>query len=107
MTRKFLVCPGALSQFALWAALAQAYKPVTPLKGTWLLGEPTFLITLGVGGAACHELVIDVPPLPILVDTPVWFQAARRDIGPITPLQLTNVECLTLQPDGPCIDPGC
>jgi len=106
-TVKFVICPGGLSQFGLWVALDQGYKPITPLKGTWLLGEPFFLIALGFDGAACHEVVFDVPAMPILVDVPVWFQAARREIGPVGPLQLTNVECVTLQPGGPCVSPGC
>src|SRR5262245_12079156 len=53
---RFLVCPGALSQYWLWVSPGDGYHPLAPLKGTWLLGDPAFLLAFGVGGAVCHSV---------------------------------------------------
>jgi hypothetical protein len=105
---KFKVCPGGLSEFWLFAALEPGYLPLHPDKGTWLLGNPFFMIAQGFGGAACHELAVIVPPIPILAGLDVWLQGARRDVGPVGPITLTNAICLTITGPLPgCIAPGC
>jgi hypothetical protein len=105
---RFVICPGGLSQFWLFAALGPGYHPLIPSKGTWLLGDPSFLLATGLGGAACHVLDAKVPDDTAIVGQTVWLQAARRDIGPIGPVELTNVICLTVLPAKvPCLQPGC
>lgn len=107
-TMKFKVCPGGLSQYWLFASLGQGYKPLHPNKGTWLLGDPFYLLAQGLGGGACHELSVQVPPVPIIVGLEVWMQGARRDIGPVGPITLTNAICFTITPPTPgCLAPSC
>jgi hypothetical protein len=99
---KFTVCPGGLSQYWLFASLSSGFKPFLPAKGTWLLGDPAFLIAVGASTAnECHEVSFIVPPLPAVSGVDVWLQAAHREIGEVGPVTLTNAVCLTLQPVGP------
>lgn len=105
---KFRVCPGGLSQFWLFASLSPGYKPLSPSKGTWLMGDPFFLLAQGLGGGICHELSFVVPPVPVITGLDVWLQGARRDVGPVGPITLTNAVCLTITgPGAPCVSPGC
>ncbi len=104
---KFRICPAGLSQYWLFASMSQAFKPLSLTRGTWLLGDPSFLVAQGSAGM-CGEVTFVVPPLPSTVGINVWVQGARRDIGPVGPVSLTNVVVLTLMPVGPpCVPPGC
>jgi hypothetical protein len=105
---RFVVCPGAIAQFWLFASPAEGYHPLAPIKGTWLLGDPAFLLATGVGGGPCHDFDVTVPPDPVLIGVTVHLQAARRDIGPAGPIQLTNSICITILPSTmPCVPPNC
>lgn len=96
------------TQFWLFASLSPGYKPLSPSKGTWLLGDPFFLLAQGLGGGICHELSFVVPPVPVIIGLDVWLQGARRDVGPVGPITLTNAVCLTITgPGAPCVSPGC
>ena len=105
---RFVICPGGLSQYWLWVAAGNGYHALAPAKGSWLLGDPAFLVATGIGGAACLDLDVKVPVDPGILGVTLYLQAARRDIGPIGPAQLTNSICLTIQPSTmPCVPPGC
>jgi hypothetical protein len=78
---KFKVCPGGLSQFWLFASLSPGYKPLHPSKGTWLMGDPFFMLAQGTGGGPCHELSVLVSPVPVIVGLEVLASrptASRR-----------------------------
>lgn len=106
---KFKLCPGGLSQFWLFLGLAPGYKPLDPAKGTWLLGDPFLLFAAGMGGfAACHEVNVTVPNVPSIIGLDVWLQGARRDIGPVGPISLTNAICFKVIPSlGVCTPTNC
>jgi hypothetical protein len=105
---RFVICPGGLSQWWLWASPAQGWHALSPLKGAWLLGDPAFLLAMGLGTAACDKLDVKVPADPSLIGVTVYLQGARRDIGPVGPIQLTNAICVTILPSTmPCVPPGC
>jgi len=108
-TLKFKLCPGGLSEFWLYAALSPGYFPLAnPVKGTWLLGNQFLLVGMGTGGAPCHELSFVVPPVPVIAGVQVGLQGARRDIGPVGPITITNAICLTFTgPGAPCVPPSC
>jgi len=98
----FSVCPGGLSQYWLFASPSSGFKPFNPSRGTWLLGDPAWLIASGGSSATpCHEVSFIVPPIPAVTGVDLWLQAAHREIGEVGPITLTNVICLTLQPVGP------
>jgi hypothetical protein len=105
---RFVICPGGLSQYWLWVSPGNGYHPLAPTKGSWLLGDPAFLVATGIGGAACQSVDIKVPADPGIIGVTLYLQAARRDIGPIGPAELTNSICLTiLLTATPCVPPGC
>ena len=105
---RFVICPGGLSQYWLWVSTGNGYHPLSPDKGSWLLGDPAFLVATGIGAAACQKLDVKVPVDPGIIGVTLYLQAARRDIGPIGPAQLTNSICLTILLSAtPCVPPGC
>ena len=103
------VCPGGLSQYWLFVSPTSGYLPLAPERGTWLLGEPSFLVAQGFGAGTCHQLDLTMPVTPLLVGAPLWMQAGRREVGPIGPISLTNAICVIIYPVGgvPCVVPDC
>lgn len=69
-----------------------------------LLGNQT-----GVGSVAmCHGVNVTVPSTPNIVGLEIWLQGARRDVGPVGPVSLTNAICLTVTPPlPPCAPINC
>jgi hypothetical protein len=102
-TIKLQVGPGALGQWALFASFAPGFLPLGcappgfTLDGTLLLQSPTVL-AIGMFPGPWGELLVPIPSTPALQGLRVWFQGARRDIGPIGPAQLTNSEVITIVP---------
>jgi hypothetical protein len=65
-------------------------------------------VATGTGGAACLSLDVKVPSDPGIIGLTLYLQAARRNIGPIGPAELTNSICLSiLMTATPCVPPGC
>jgi hypothetical protein len=91
--------PGGISQHALWVSLKPALVPLNPSKGSFLLAEPFLLIGLQAGGfppeGAAFDFFIPAGP-PALAGVPIYFQAARRDIGPVGPMHLSNAVCMEI-----------
>lgn len=106
---KFKVCPGGISQYWLFLGLAPGYKPLDPGKGSWLLGNPFLLFASGSGGAGpCNEVTVTVPNIPSIVGLDVWLQGARRNVGPVGPITLTNAICFKVTPPlPPCSVTNC
>jgi hypothetical protein len=99
---------GVLGQYWLYVSLAPGFVPINPVKGTLLIAEP--LIFVASGSTAGLDATVDftLPTMPLLTGLSLWFQGARRDIGPIGPVQLTNAVCLTiLGPSPPCHSIDC
>lgn len=103
--------PGGISQHFLFVSLENGFLPLSVLKGSFLLGSPFFLIgNSGAGpfpleGAAFNYVV---PSDPGLIGIDFYLQAARRDVGPVGPWQLSNARCFA--PIGftlVCHEPDC
>jgi hypothetical protein len=88
--------PGGISMHALWASLKPGLVPLNPVKGSFLLGEPFFLVGLTSGGFPAEGAPFDltIPSNPILTGVTLYFQSARRDIGPAGPLNFANAACI-------------
>jgi hypothetical protein len=109
---KFKVCPGGLGQAWLFLSTAPDYQPLgcgnTLLGGTLLIAPPLIEVWSGMLTAGCGEVTIPIPCNNSLVGLQVWLQGARRDIGPIGPLWLTNAVCFRIAPFlPPCAPTGC
>jgi len=110
---KLKVCPVGIGQWWLFLSFAPGFAPLgcsNPsggIHGTFLLGGPVFVIGSGAG-TMCGETLLNIPLNNSLVGLQVFFQGARRNVGPIGPLQLTNPECFTIGPPSPaCVLPNC
>ena len=94
--------PGGLAQHVLLASPSPGFVPIAGLKGSFLLGEPFFLLAKGSTFAFTTAANFDfaIPVDPALDGLSVWFQAARRDVLPsplgLGPIQFSNAVCVTL-----------
>ncbi|MHC5210421.1 MAG: hypothetical protein ACYTG2_06875 [Planctomycetota bacterium] len=106
---RFRVGPtGVLGQWVLFFSLSPDFLPVNPVKGTWLLGSPSFLVAQGSTSGSPTTLDIVLPPSVALTGLELWLQGARRDIGPIGPWEFSNAVCFTiLGPSPPCLSIDC
>lgn len=95
---RFRSWPGGLSQHALLVSLAPGVAPLNLVAGSLLLGDPWFVLLTQVGhfppeGA---DFVFNVPIDTALAGLDFWFQTARRQVGPVGPLQLSNAICFQM-----------
>lgn len=108
---RFRVGPtGVIGQFWLWMGLAPDFVPLDATTGTWQLGSPFFLLGSGFTVGTPEETAVDIvlPADPGLTGIPLWVQGARRDIGPVGPIELSNSLCFKiLGPSPPCIQIDC
>ena len=106
---RFRVGPtGVIGQWWLWFSPSPGFLPIDPVTGTLLLGSPIFFLGSGLtfGGGATKDITL--PADTSLTGLNLWMQGARRDVGPIGPIQLTNSVCFTiLGPSPPCVLPDC
>lgn len=100
---RFKVTPGAIGQYGLFASLGAGFQPLgcAPpdwLDGSLLLGWPihTFLVALFPGPVG--DYVWPIPNSPSVQGVQVWFQGARQDLGPVGPVEFTNVLRLVIVP---------
>jgi hypothetical protein len=104
---KLELCPIGMGQGWLFLGLQPDFAPLACgqgfLDGTLLLQSPIALTAFGAGG--CGELLLTIPLAHSLQGLQLWFQGARRDIGPIGPLQLTNVVTFRITPFMPPCGP--
>jgi hypothetical protein len=104
---RFRVQPASsIGQFWLWIAASPGFTPIDPTTGTVLLGPGFVLVAQGMTPPGQVDVV--VPADAALVGLDLWLQAARRDIGPIGPIQATNAVCFELIGfPFQCETPGC
>ena len=89
--------PGGVTQNALWVSLKPGLVPLNPVKGSFLLAEPFFLIGVKAGDfpdGAAFDLTL--PPDPVLTGVTLYFQSARRNLAVGGPLHLANARCLEI-----------
>ncbi len=104
---RFRVQPASsLGEYWLFLATSPGFTPIDPVTGTLLLGPGFVLVDQGTTPPGQFDVVI--PAVAALTGLDLWLQAARRDIGPIGPIQTTNAVCFeipgfVLQ----CETPGC
>jgi hypothetical protein len=97
-----------IGQYWLFWSLAPAFLPIDASFGTLLLAAPIHLLATGLTSGANAAVDFQVPNNPSVIGLNVWLQGARRDVGPVGPIELTNSVCLTVQgPSPPCTQPGC
>lgn len=107
------VGPGALGYWWLFGAFGPGYLPVGCgglewIDGTAFLQLPPVAVAQGFFTGPWGEYVLQLPPNPSLVGAQVWFQGLRQDVGPVGPMQLTNVETFTITPFlPPCAGINC
>jgi hypothetical protein len=104
---RFRVQPSsALGQYWLWMSPSPGFSPIDPVTGTALLGPGFVLVAQGSTPPGRFDVV--VPADAALIGLDLWLQGARRDIGPLGPVQATNAVCFDL-PGYPfyCEPPGC
>jgi len=104
---RFRVQPSpSLGQYWLWLSASPGFTPIDPITGTVLLG-PGFVL-VAQGSTPPGQIDVVVPVDLALVGLDLWVQGARRDVGPIGPIQTTNAVCFDL-PGIPifCETPGC
>ena len=68
------------------------------LDGTVLLGSPAITLVVAMFSGPFGEYVWALPNDPSLSGVQLQFQGARQDIGPVGPIQLTNVLPVQLVP---------
>lgn len=100
---KLQVGAGAIGRWALFASFGPGYLPLGCGGLEWIDGVafvqlPAVSLGGGFFGAAWGEVVLTIPPSTSLVGTRVWFQGARQDIGPVGPVELTNLQVITITP---------
>lgn len=90
--------PGGISQHALWVSLKPDLVTLNPSKGSFMLAQPFYLMGIQSGGFPAEGAAFDltIPPNPILTGVTLYFQAARRDVGPVGPLHLSNNACIEI-----------
>ncbi|MGQ0552962.1 MAG: hypothetical protein ACT4PU_07055 [Planctomycetota bacterium] len=109
--------PGGLAQHALFVSLGPGFVPLPPLRGSFLLADPFFMVgtafSLNFSEGAAFDFT--VPFEPQLTGLTLHFQAARKEVGLTTgfgstnpPLQFGNavnlhIVGLTLW----CVEPDC
>lgn len=103
--------PGGISQHFLLVGFAPGLTPKNVFSGSLLLGSPWFVIASTAGPVPAQGAAFDfqLPGDAALAGLQVWFQAVRRDVGPVGPIVFSNAVCFTMTgPSPPCIDPpGC
>ncbi len=106
---RFRVGPsGVIGQYWLFYSPFSDVVPLSPQKGTLLLGNPFFLLASGLtfGDEAAVDIVL--PSDTSLTGVEVFLQGARRDVGPVGPIQFSNAICFTiLGPSPPCVSTDC
>lgn len=100
---KLKVGPGAIGRYALAVSFGPGYLPLgcSPpdfLDGTWLLGSPAITLVVATFGGPFGEYVWPIPNNPSLQGVQLRFQGARQDIGPVGPVEFTNVLPVGLVP---------
>ncbi len=100
---RFKVEPGAIGRYALLASFTRGYQPMgcappSFLDGTVLLGSPSYTLVIAMFPGPSGDYVWQIPNVPSLWGIQIWFQGVRQGIGPIGPVELTNVEHITLVP---------
>jgi len=100
---KLKVGPGAIGRYALVASFGSGFQPMgcSPpdwLDGTLLLGSPSYTLAFAMFGGPFGEYVWPIPNQPSLQGVQIWFQGVRQDIGPVGPIELTNVLRVQLVP---------
>ena len=99
---------GVIGAWSLWAAAGPAFFPLDEVTGSVLVQPPALFLGSGLTFGEEAYFEASVPDDPALVGAPLWFQGTRHDIGPVGPLELTNVECFTILPAKlPCLLPDC
>ncbi|HZM01072.1 MAG TPA: hypothetical protein VFD43_12560 [Planctomycetota bacterium] len=90
--------PGGISMHALWVSLKPDLVPLNPSKGSFLLAQPFYLLGIQSGGFPAEGAAFDlsIPAAPILAGVTLYFQSARRDVGPVGPLHLANAVCMEI-----------
>jgi len=91
--------PGGISQHVLLVSLAPGLVTFNPLKGSLLLGTPVYMIgDSGAGSFPPEGAAFDltIPGAPILTGVKLYFQAVRRNVGPVGPMQFSNAACLEI-----------
>ena len=110
---KLKVCPAGVGRYWLFLGLRVGFRPLgcggsAPIDGSLLVQEPIIPLVGGNLGAGCGELTLPVPLDNALVGVSLFFQAARQDIGPVGPLELTNLGFVRLTPlMPPCAPTNC
>ena len=105
---RFRVGTPAIGQYILFISQSPNYLPVNPTIGTFLLGAPFFTLAMGNTGGFDSAVDIVIPNDPAVVGIEAWLQAARRDVGPVGPWQLSNAVCFTITgPSPPCQSLDC
>jgi hypothetical protein len=103
--------PGGISQHFLLLGFSPGLTPKNLYSGSLLLGDPWFVLASTSGAVGLEGAAFDfqLPGDAALAGLSVWFQAVRRDVGPVGPFRFSNAVCITLTgPSPPCIDPlGC
>lgn len=103
--------PGGISQHFLLVSLGPGLYSKSVVAGSLLLGNPWLILDSATGALPAEGAAFDfsLPGDAALVGLSVYFQAIRRDVGPVGPFQFTNAVCITLTgPSPPCVDPlGC
>ncbi|MBK8980236.1 MAG: hypothetical protein IPM29_30410 [Planctomycetes bacterium] len=109
---KLKICPIGMGRWWLFLGLAPDFRPIGCatsgwIDGTLLLRDPIYPIGNG-GSGICGEVTLQIPLDNSLVGVTVYFQGARQDIGPVGPLELSDVQCVRLAPFmPPCAPVGC
>lgn len=105
---KLKLCPIGMGRGWLLVGFGADFVPVGCstsgfLDGSLLVANPILVWNFGAG--VCGELLLIVPTDPSLLGLTLWFQGARQDIGPIGPLELSNVTTFRITPFMPPCGP--
>lgn len=100
---RFKVTPGALGQYGVFGSLGSGFAPLgcappDGLDGTLLLGAPVHVFVVGLFSGPIGDYVWQLPNTPAIQGVQVWIQAARQDIGPVGPIQFSNVLRFVIAP---------
>lgn len=101
--------PGALSQHWLLASGFSGFMPVDTIAGSFMLGTPFLIVGTELSGSV-EGIAFDftLPETVSLTGITLFLQSARRDVGPVGPVQFSNPICFTiLGPSPPCVAPDC
>jgi hypothetical protein len=86
--------PGALSEHWVLASAGPGFVPLGVNKGAFLLELPFLIVGHAVaGGVEGPAFDFVMPDDPSLIGLHVFAQSARRDVGPVGPIQFGNAVC--------------